>query len=132
VIGRRYRWWLLGAGLIGPASVAWLVVVISTPSRPPASAYDRLNRIRLGMSEGEVSRIMGGSGTMRLWSLHIDMEGSMCNESYEIGNGWQVEVTFYDDKLREEKLRLYPRDPFYRRAWYSLQQRIPSLPDLPF
>jgi hypothetical protein len=84
------------------------------------------------MSEGEVSRIMGGSGTMRLWSLHIDMEGSMCNESYEIGNGWQVEVTFYDDKLREEKLRLYPRDPFYRRAWYSLQQRIPSLPDLPF
>jgi len=69
---------------------------------------------------------------MHHWSLVAGLGGSVCNESYEIGNGWMVEVTFYDDKLREEKLRFYPRDQPYRRAWYSLQQRIPSLPDLPF
>jgi hypothetical protein len=69
---------------------------------------------------------------MHRWSLAAGLWGSMCNESYEIGNGWEVEVTFYDDKLREQKLSFYRRDPFYRRAWYSLQQRIPSLPDLPF
>jgi hypothetical protein len=134
---RRYGWWLLGSGLIGAAGVGWLVFS-SLPPSPPAGVIDRLDRIRLGMSPKEVSGLMAGWAEMNshCWGNPDPSfrPGQWFSEdaSYNVGNGWMVEVTFYDDKLGN-KLLFYPRDPpLYRLAWASLQERFHSLPDLPF
>jgi hypothetical protein len=123
---------LLAAGnqLADVGLVYWRVLV--------RGQVDHLDRIRFGMSPEEVSRMTAGWATMHSHCNGFPdpsfSPGQWFSESaaYEVGNGWMIELTFYDDKLGD-KLLFYPQDPpLYRLAWHSLQERIPSLPDLPF
>lgn len=131
---RRYgRWLLFAMMLAGTAGVGGLVLVNFSTPPPPADAVDRLETIQLGMSPDEVSDVMDGPGIVQSRNVACTGPGvCFSNETYDVGNGWTIEASFHDLKLTERSF-FYPRKPpWYSRAWQSLQNVIPSLPDAPF
>jgi hypothetical protein len=131
---RRYgRSLLLAAMLAGTAGAAgWVLLNFSTPP-PPADAVDRLERIRLGMGLEEVSDIMNGPGIVQSRNVaFICPDRVFSYETYEVGNGWAVDMSFEGCKLAKRSPFYRCEPPWYRRAWQSLQHVIPSVPDMPF
>jgi hypothetical protein len=85
------------------------------------------------MSPEEVSGIMDGPGITSVNSqVCIGPGFSISWEIFEVGNGWMADVSFLDLKLRKKALYFPRNPPLYGRAWQFLQDRIPSLPNLPF
>jgi hypothetical protein len=122
----RYRSRLLWTATLGTvAAFAGLAIFMSVP-RPPQEVSDLLEKLQLGMDRVEVEDVMGyrpgGRASDPPWGV----------SSHAIGDSWIVHVELgQDGKLIHKEAIAPPNPPLWRRAWHSLQQRIPSLPDLP-
>jgi hypothetical protein len=130
-VRKRYGWWLAAATLITVAGVgAW--TFWSLPS-PPPEVLERFERIQIGMSRHDVQQI---TQVPELEGTAIMSGGTwVCSQGiFLLSDDWRINV-IYDghDNLTDKSLHHGELGtPWYRRAWYWMQQYVPFLPSLPF
>src|SRR5262245_26558165 len=84
--------YLLGVGLLLVGGALALTDVLLTP---PGVTWENVRRIRTGMTEGRVERLLGGPP--RAWRDGIHAEGGLCRVGDWGGPGWDVSVWFGGD-----------------------------------
>jgi hypothetical protein len=125
----RCGWWLLGATML--ATGLAIVGIVTRNRTPPPDAFQTAEMVR-GMNRSEVAQLLsmpnfGGHFTSR--SLGIGMD-----EFYCVDDDWYLQVHYDERGMVSGTSILYGGrpPPWYLRAWYSLQQWIPWLPNMHF
>jgi hypothetical protein len=112
--------------------VAWSVMI--GPSRPPRSVAALFERIRVGMSYEEVSKILDRNPEVQIMGMYVH-GGVMLDLTYSFGflGPWTICVEYgREGTLVDKSLVHTESSPWHKRAWERVRRAIPSLPDLPF
>jgi hypothetical protein len=120
---RRYRWWLLAAGLLAIIiGVAGSIFRMSQPN-PPKEVADIFEQLQVGMTPIEVQQTLG-------LYYPLDIVNGVTEREF-LGH-WRIAVYLEKGWLLKKWLVPPQGEPGWRIAWLTLNAKFPLLRKLPF